>query len=852
MRGPVLPRLARPCCALTLVLLLLAALPAPAGALIFYFWQSPVSGSADEVAKWNPDGLPTAQDDMLFNVAGTYTVTFPGTVPASTQISCGGGTPTWSVASPHTTGLLLVGANSGQPTLTVSQGTINTDLLILGGAGSFSKLTLTNGGQFGSRAVVHSKSRYNAVYGSGDEIGRDGVSEMTVNGGAQYYCDIVEADSQPLVMGEIQFAATTLFIAGSSPPPRIYSGVHVTHSIPGSVPALIVGHIGVANLFAYNGGYLDVIGGMVIGAILGSAGYVTIGPVSGLGTSSLHVQDHLSIGLNAYPLQLGGHGELTVENGAWVQVDHGCEVGDPDGDTGSVLRVKQGGNFRVLAEGLTIWPTAGPGLDVRGGVVRVNGGLTIWRSTGPGFDFRDGLIHVMRGAFVWPAGRYLSISSQVGAPELRISGGVTTTGPNTPVGSPQLLVGRGGTGILRITQSDTQFSMGAGVTTLGDSLGGVGTILADSSAAILGGGPVNVGLRGRGELDLQHFSSTHLGTLAIGVTASGVGNVRVSDYAQLGVLDNLWVGGGFGLAGGSGSLVADSFAWVRVEHGAGAGPPLTAIYSPGGSLTLAGGALLSSPGIVDDMGNVILRDGQIQVPTVSVEGSGSLGGWGLVWGGLFNHGRIDPYSASNAFGRLSVRGNLTQSPLGHYVVDLGALRCDSLAVNGAIVLSGALDLRLDPEFVYSGSNTFTILTATSRAGVFDAVTWNGSPLAGQASVVYLPTAVQVVVTGGVTGVDPAADSAAATSLCFAPAGGLASLAFELELPARAEVQVKLYNVSGRQVATLYTGTLEPGPHRLEPQGAGVSRLPSGAYFARAVIQSGGQTTVRSARSIVVH
>ena len=63
------------------------------------------------------------------------------------------------------------------------------------------------------------------------------------------------------------------------------------------------------------------------------------------------------------------------------------------------------------------------------------------------------------------------------------------------------------------------------------------------------------------------------------------------------------------------------------------------------------------------------------------------------------------------------------------------------------------------------------------------------------------------------------------------------------------VDVRAYDVAGRQVAVLASGALVAGVHRLD---LGAASLPSGLYFARAAIvtASGGHVT-RKATTIVV-
>lgn len=61
-----------------------------------------------------------------------------------------------------------------------------------------------------------------------------------------------------------------------------------------------------------------------------------------------------------------------------------------------------------------------------------------------------------------------------------------------------------------------------------------------------------------------------------------------------------------------------------------------------------------------------------------------------------------------------------------------------------------------------------------------------------------------------------------------------SLALQLELPATAELSLKIFDVAGREVEQLLSGTLATGSHRLMWNAAGV---PSGVYFVG--VESGG-------------
>jgi hypothetical protein len=806
----------------------LLSAPVPALALINYTWNAAVGGSTDDPARWSPYGVPGWADNQYYGYAGTYTVTYPATAPNTSMISFGGGNVTFNVASPHTTKEFLVGASSGSPTLTVAYGRINSDYLSLGYPGSLSRLTLTGSSLTGS-AMLHTYSMNNRYYGGagGDVIGHSGgISYLDVLGGAQYHCERTQPGSWPLRFAVEPAAVATVTIAGRVAVPIQYSSLRVTGSETGD--GLVVAQSGTANMFVANGGYANITGGMTIAQLQNSSGWVTVGPVATFGTSSIRTSQYLAVGYNQYGGLPAGHAELTVKSRAWVAVGGRCDVGDPDNDAGSVLRVAEGGTFRV------------------------NGGIKFWPTTGPALDLRGGLTHVRSGAFLWPANKYLTVSSQVGNPELAISSGVISTGPSTPAFNAQLFVGRGGAGKLRLSQMGTLLAMGAGVTTVGDSLGSVGTVIVDSLATLSSVGPVNLGVRGNGFLEVLHGGVADVGTMALGIGSTGLGTATVrggGSYLQ--VRDNLWIGGGFGGPGSSATVEADSGATVNVLHTGGVNPALTTIFEYG-NLVVSYGGRLTTTGTISNSGDIHLSAGEVQALNVTQPANGSLNGWGRLVTMLQNGGRVSPSSYTSNFGRLEVDGSFTQFAGGRYRVDLGTaagLQCDTLNVSGAVNLDGVLEIQTAPGFAGNPGDVFTVLVGYPVTGTFTSVTWNGSPLAGQAKVLYDPTSVRIIVPGAATGVDDQPTGIA--QLRFAPtnAGG-DRLAFALDLPAAADVQVKVYDIRGHAVATLHSGELGQGPHRLMDEAGGRS-LPSGVYFARAVVRTGNETTVRTARTVVV-
>ncbi|MBE0567316.1 MAG: hypothetical protein IH621_15260 [Krumholzibacteria bacterium] len=822
------PRRARtgPAVALAAALAFLAAAPT-ARALVIYGWNSPISGQANDPARWTPAGIPGFDDYMHYNAAGTYTVTYNAGVPLSSMVAVGGGPVTFNLDAPHATDELLIGTVPGTATLNVAYGAMQCGYVSLGLAGALTRLTLT-GSSFTGSAQLTSTSSDNRNYGGGvgDVIGEGGIAYLDVFGGAQYTCDR-SGGGWPLLVAMDSNDIATIDIAGRNAMTLAYSTLRVTGNNVST--GMIVGVGGTASIYLRNGGYMDVDGNLMLAQLAGSYAYVNVGPSTVFGSARLNVRNDLWIGFNFYETVAAGRAELWLRSRSWVHVAGRCDVGDPDNDAGSFLRVAEGSTFRVN-DGIKFWPTAGMPLDLRGGLTHVNG-----------------------GAFLWPAGKPLVISSQVGTPELAIGSGVTSTGPSTPSFNAQLTVGRGGVGRLRLSQPGTVFAMGAGVTTVGDSTGSVGTVIVDSLATLTSGGALNLGVRGQGVLSVGGGGAVDVGAMAVGVVAGALGEAAVHGPGSLlQVRDSLWIGGGFAGSGGFGTVTADSGGVINVLHTGGVNPALTTIYAAGGALELTDGGSLVTPGNVSNSGGILLDQGLVQAASVTMTTTGAVAGNGRVAATMYSNGILDPGAGTTPYGTLEVDGAYVEFGAGRLVVDLGddgSGAGDLLAVGGAATLAGALDLRTDPDAPPQSGQVFVILTAAGVAGAFSTVTWNGAPLADEAEVEYLPDAVRVVMDGPLSAVDPGAEEDTVLRFTRA-AGGGGDLAFALDLPAAATVRIKVYDLRGREVATLQDGELGPGRHLLGDGGRG-RRLASGVYIARALIAQDRRTQVLTARSVIV-
>jgi hypothetical protein len=163
-------------------------------------------------------------------------------------------------------------------------------------------------------------------------------------------------------------------------------------------------------------------------------------------------------------------------------------------------------------------------------------------------------------------------------------------------------------------------------------------------------------------------------------------------------------------------------------------------------------------------------------------------------------------------------------------------------------LGGTLDVRtLDGQAPTIGS-LFTVITSGTVTGTFASVTVNGHPNPGTVTVLYGSSTVRVAVVGSIAGVGDGSPGLVPGELRFAAMGGPRKAAVALDLPWSARVRVSLYDVSGRQVATLADGELGAGRRRFE-----LTRVVpgSGMYFARATVTGDQGTRALTTRVVVL-
>lgn len=97
----------------------------------------PAGGSAAVASNWNPNQIPTNVNDLVWNLANTYSVSFGATTAASRTHTYRRGVVTVTAANPHTisTGLTVGDLSGDVATMTFTGGTLTSNgLTVIGDA----------------------------------------------------------------------------------------------------------------------------------------------------------------------------------------------------------------------------------------------------------------------------------------------------------------------------------------------------------------------------------------------------------------------------------------------------------------------------------------------------------------------------------------------------------------------------------------------------------------------------------------------------------------------------------------------------------------------------------------------
>ncbi len=706
--------------------------------------------------------------------------------------------------------------------LTLASGILRTGHFLLG-SGNPGKLLITATGTFGSPGA----QLISADSVSGSYMGDGGSARVSIQGGGRLYGNAF------LSMG---FSHTdlcsTLVIGGSLL--SGFSGLATMSALGGGKRGdVIVADSGTAVLQIVNGGFVNVVGDLFLGAHGGSGKVHQI--LTGTRGPSLTVHGQTYVGANADgPGKTHGTGTLLVERGAatLTGMSH-IQQGGITVRNGALLT--SGGDS--LLSGTSINPTTLK-LIGAGTVGNISDTLAIGTGTALGsnaiLDVDSGAVLNVTGAGPFnvapDGGLYLNngtnMTSTAGINskgECQVHGGTLQASALHLLGRTGLLDGYG-TVAARVSVSDSAaircdaFGGPNGVLTVGDSTAADGfistgtTTLVDDTLVVLSQGVAELGqmvINAGPTFKYSRLSVPHGGHFASDKT--------------LAVHSDLMV---FGPITNDGTIAIDE-------------PQNLLIY---GSLTQLGGQSLKLPSTTGFYGGGCYIDA-----AASLTARGKLEPSLNLWGSL----DLGPTPAKLSTGVAGSVNGFNMQATTNIRFRIGSKASgiqDTLVDNNFVTLNGNLDLRSIPGHLPVGGDTLTILTSPKFNGNFATVTLDGLPGASWVSVLYLPNSVKIVMKKSVVGVAPEGPGGS-TPLRLAGAGTLTRPEFALSLPSASSVSLRIYDVAGREVALLYDGRLTAGVHRLSLPSDAVS---SGVYFARAEVHSGGSagsTQVVTARVV---
>jgi T5SS/PEP-CTERM-associated repeat protein len=629
------------------------------------------------------------------------------------------------------------------------------------------------------------------------------------------------ASQRPLIVGSTGMGTfrvldnATLTVDGDSPVIGQSAGSNGELDVEGNATftsgqPLFAGSGGYGMLRVRNGGHATLAGAMA-GVLSTGAGGIEVG---GSG-SEVDLTDQLVVG-----------GTPSGPSGALVGVSvHG----------GGVLRLMKTSVSGIVYAGDTL--TAGAGGTIE---------LTTASST---LDHRGEL--AMTGGTLTGGSMICSNGSRIaGHGDVNVS--LATLQPSTAsiVADGPLSLGRDDAPLTGILWHGT-LDAGAGAVTLRDPGKAIVDVvtLAGGSLAGPAGGTTIQSLSGRGTVHgaVENAGSV-LSVLPGGLTFDGVLTSETQSVGGEGF--RFLAGGGFTGSGLlDGSFRFDSLSSLTATGSLQIGSTTLATPLQLDGAVHAGSHTITflSPGDVALGDSVVLLNGAL-----SNDGSGFalvlrpdavLAGTGTVLPRMVANGTLAPGSPA---GRLVFPASLTLG--GTYACDLGdhaTGECDLIDVSGTATLGGTLALHLLPDYQAAAQDSFLVVRYGSHSGGFTGVTLNGQPTLGLVAVRAHSDGVWVVVQSAVTGVDPEAPPAG--TLAFSATGSPGpSPAFELALPDAAHVELRWFDVSGREIGSPRIGDLAAGHYRFAADaGPGAS----GVLFARIEVRGPGGRWVRTARAV---
>lgn len=764
-------------------------------------WINPAGGNAGTASNWSPAQVPVAADFLTFNLNSSFTTTFNATTPASSGLRFRDGIVTLIFSTPHTVSqtIFLAEAVNDTTTATITSGTLTSNGLVSIAHTAPAKGTLRVSG--GDAVLV--------IQGASSDLGVGTVGNGTLEVRAGGSVEI----SDDVLVGANSGGVGALTVTGRSIVPLVPSNLTTLNS----TSDFLVGDLGNGTFNIEGFGSVFSSGNMYIGPrefpLFNGNGVANVGE-GGSNIATMTVDRDLWIGAGFGVA--GGDGTVNIKRNGVLNVNGTTHLG-ANGNADAILHVEGGiPTGRLTTASLVLDDDAV--FDFDGGEVTVDGGT---------LD-TDGL----------PLSINSTVGSSVIGPRLTLTNNATATVPDT--GLVSIRAGTTGYGEIRATNGG-QWQLSQDLI-LGESAGGMGVLRITTAGSLTGSfTQVEAGGNGAAQIFITSGGMLTVSGLDLGIDIDGSATMSVTDAGTIVTANSIVVGAGVAAAEPVTVLSVSSNAVVQSPSNNQAN-----FINGNGGLSLNSGGTFTMPGDLSVDGEVNMNGGSLIADSVLVNQSGGeLNGKGTVTAKVSNSGTVAPGLSA---GKLTVTGTYRQTSTGALTIELGShtmSEWDTLAISGAAVLGGVLDLERLPTFFASSGDPFTIVTFASRSGTFSSVTLDDGPLLGF-TVDYNATNVTLKATG-TTLVEP---SSAPAMLKLVGHQTELGAEFELALPQDSYVRLSVFDVEGREVAVLRDGREGAGRHAYD-FGNGLSRVASGVYFGRAIVNADTASKVRTARVMIV-
>lgn len=279
-------------------------------------WINAAGGSAATAGNWSPAQIPTAADDLTFNLAATYTTSFNSSVTASRTHTYRQGSVTLNMINPHTasTGVTIGSVSPDNATVTLTTGlfTSNAGVTIGNGAGSTGVLNVND-------------DDADFIVGNGADltVGNNGSATLNITAAGS-----VQVADQ-LIVGSNAASAPNVTVSGFSVSPLGFSSLNVLGTGESRI-----GQGGDATMTISTGAAAGFAGDVIIANGSASTSTVTV-QTAGLLNARLNVSGDLLVGRNSSGTA-AGNGRLNINTGGQADVGGGTFLGDPDGGVGRI------------------------------------------------------------------------------------------------------------------------------------------------------------------------------------------------------------------------------------------------------------------------------------------------------------------------------------------------------------------------------------------------------------------------------------------------------------------------------------------------------------------------------------